>query len=313
MFNLGFPNKAIGILLTLILWLCMEYLNCSEAEKPEPTFPEWAVLDIAWNPDGSKIAFSWTPLVWDSAYNCYQSIYDSSGIWFINPNGTGLQFFLKGLFTSLDWHPDGTKILVPGYEINLTDTTITPIRTGAYPRYNYNGTKITYTIYAGDSMGLWIINRDGIGGKHLNKNWERGDWAPNNKELLCQRYPFSPTPLIIIDTNGTILREILLPRTEASWPFYAVPTFSKYGSEILFAYRTEEYLADWQICITNADGTGLKQITNDGGVLPVWSPNNSRIAYCKYSFWGSEEEGDGQLWVMDADGCNRKQLTFVKK
>ena len=54
-------------------------------------------------------------------------------------------------------------------------------------------------------------------------------------------------------------------------------------------------------------------IANDGGVYPVWSPDGSMIAYVKYDLWGSEEDGDGQLWVMNADGTGKKQLTFVRR
>ncbi|KPJ72770.1 hypothetical protein AMJ52_05280 [candidate division TA06 bacterium DG_78] len=242
------------------------------------------------------------------------------GLWFIEPDGSNLTMFLQGFFSSLDWHPNGETIIVPGHVIDVIDTTVSDLYIGAYPRYNPDGSKISYTIYAGDSMGLWIVNSDGSEAHRIAINTEKADWAPNGRELVYVRYPHDPSPLVIADTNGTVTFDIPLPETNSGTPLRSPASFSPDGEKILFDYQIiigdfqsdEMLLSDWQIYVINRDGTGLEQLTEDGGLFPVWSPNGQQIAYVKYSYWGSEEDGDGQLWVMNADGSGKKQLTFVR-
>src|SRR6266536_467378 len=67
---------------------------------------------------------------------------------------------------------------------------------------------------------------------------------------------------------------------------------------------------DAHIFTVNSDGQNRKQLTTGpGGYLwPVWSPDGNKIA-C----WSGDETGFGQLWVMNSDGSQKKQLTFPEK
>jgi TolB protein len=58
----------------------------------------------------------------------------------------------------------------------------------------------------------------------------------------------------------------------------------------------------------NADGTGLTRLTNNlvGDLLPVWSPDGTKIAFQR-STRNSDTEWD--LFVMNADGTGERQLT----
>jgi Tol biopolymer transport system component len=60
------------------------------------------------------------------------------------------------------------------------------------------------------------------------------------------------------------------------------------------------------IAAIRTDGTGFRNLTrtpdaNEWG--PVWSPDGTRIAY------SSDEDGVPQIYVMDADGSNRRRLS----
>jgi dipeptidyl aminopeptidase/acylaminoacyl peptidase len=59
---------------------------------------------------------------------------------------------------------------------------------------------------------------------------------------------------------------------------------------------------DSQIVVANADGSDPQMITNEGGVAPQWSPDASRLVFTSF------RNGRGQLFVIDADGTDERQL-----
>jgi Tol biopolymer transport system component len=56
----------------------------------------------------------------------------------------------------------------------------------------------------------------------------------------------------------------------------------------------------------NADGSDLVQLTNDksNSAYPSWSPDGSQIL-----FESDRNDGNANIYVMDADGSNIVQLT----
>lgn len=63
----------------------------------------------------------------------------------------------------------------------------------------------------------------------------------------------------------------------------------------------------YDIFTMNADGTGIKQLTDTpqpaSEWVPVWSPDGGKIAFA------SDRDGDSEVYVMNRDGSNLKQLT----
>jgi TolB protein len=56
----------------------------------------------------------------------------------------------------------------------------------------------------------------------------------------------------------------------------------------------------------NADGTGLRNLTNNDRVhdrSPAWSPDGKAIAFA------SERDGNSEIYVMNADGTEQKRVT----
>lgn len=75
---------------------------------------------------------------------------------------------------------------------------------------------------------------------------------------------------------------------------------------IAFTRTLEPGLAH-DIYVINADGTGLKQLTDDLGVEqhPSWSPDGTRIIYDA----GTGDLFSTSIWVMNADGSGKAKLT----
>src|SRR5436309_3550490 len=79
-------------------------------------------------------------------------------------------------------------------------------------------------------------------------------------------------------------------------------TYSPDGTRIAFM---NNYDGDYEICVMNADGTGVEQLTKNSAVdaYPSWSPDGSKIAFT------SNRDGDLDIYVMNADGARQRQLT----
>ena len=59
---------------------------------------------------------------------------------------------------------------------------------------------------------------------------------------------------------------------------------------------------EFNIWTMTIEGKNLRQLTTDRGGDPNWSPDGSKIVYCKPTFRG------GTLWIMNADGTGKTQI-----
>jgi Tol biopolymer transport system component len=67
-----------------------------------------------------------------------------------------------------------------------------------------------------------------------------------------------------------------------------------------------------EIWTMNVDGTDLRQITDGQAkelVHPDWSPDGQRIAFASNSMGGDNAGGDMEIWTINTDGTDLRQLT----
>src|SRR4051812_31867206 len=89
------------------------------------------------------------------------------------------------------------------------------------------------------------------------------------------------------------------------------PQISPDSRWVAFTVQTVDVAANkkpTQIWIAPLEGGGAPtQITHDGEAnsRPRWSPDSKRIAYV------SDRSGSSQIWLMDPDGANPKQVTNI--
>ena len=65
---------------------------------------------------------------------------------------------------------------------------------------------------------------------------------------------------------------------------------------------------DFDICVMDADGRGERKLTDSplGDLTPVWSPDGTKILFCRLKGPGV---GAWDLWLLNADGTGESQLT----
>jgi WD40 repeat protein len=106
--------------------------------------------------------------------------------------------------------------------------------------------------------------------------------------------------IVIAERDGNSLR-ILTPWAESSETY---PDWSPDGRNIVFASTMGA--DNHNIWIIGADGEGPVQLTSHPAEdhQPRWSPDGAQIAFI------SERTGKRELWVMDADGSNKRPVTL---
>lgn len=76
-------------------------------------------------------------------------------------------------------------------------------------------------------------------------------------------------------------------------------------------FGMSEFHQTLKICITNANGSDVRCLTdndssNDDSFNPLWSPDGEHIAF------NSNRTGYGEIYVMEKDGSDQKQLTNLQ-
>jgi len=89
------------------------------------------------------------------------------------------------------------------------------------------------------------------------------------------------------------------------------PSWSPDGSRITYSCRIPDpflqaqgRVSDFEICVMNADGTGVVQLTDNhvGDLSSTWSPDGTQIVFGRAPL--------NQFFVMNADGTGVEQITF---
>lgn len=107
-----------------------------------------------------------------------------------------------------------------------------------------------------------------------------------------------------IDAHRTNLQQLTLSFALDDWPAWSPDTF-----KILFQsdrIPDTTFLAKFQIYVMNSDGSSVGKLTSvdtADSYQAAWSPDGTKIAF------GSNRDGNGEVYVMDPNGANVVRLT----
>jgi Tol biopolymer transport system component len=162
---------------------------------------------------------------------------------------------------------------------------------GNHPMFSPDGTRIAY-VTSFDS--LMMMNSDGSNPRLVTQilNVSQPVWSPAGDRIAFTASPGIPPEIYVIDTAGTNLVNVtnnLVGDVDPTW-----------GSTDVIAFASDRSGA-MEVYSVSPAGTGLDTLTMSGGYHPVWSPDQSEIAFVS----------GNQVWIMSPDGSNLRALPGV--
>ena len=205
-----------------------------------------------------------------------------SGACVINADGTGLKRVTeKANITRIAWSPDGEALLFDAADDEDT-------KTAAIYLYRNGTTDVVV--------------------KRANETCNGALWHPSGKKIYHSRSK-DGTRTEFVELDLAAKTERVIKRFDT--PIFA--SISPDGKRIAFSISTGEgrYVKEEDIFIMDANGTNVKNITsrwrkNWSDWSPAWSPDGKKIAFM------STQNGAPNIYIMDADGRNRRRITENK-
>jgi len=242
-------------------------------------------FSYAWSPDGTKIAYT----------------ADDEHIYAMDADGSNKVQLSSDTSENKApvWSPDGSKIAFLGGTDNFWTAT-------------EEGDDGSVTVFGFYSHCLYMVNADGSGQINLTSHFGSGSmkkptWSPdgNKLALMYDRGSGSAHDICIVNADGSNWTALTNDTADNN-----SPAWSPDGTKIAFCSYAN---FNWGIYVINADGSDQFIPTELAGnneeptsyFDPSWSPNGAKIAHVAHQITGDDYE----IYVMDADGSNKVQLT----
>jgi len=175
---------------------------------------------------------------------------------------------------------------------------------GYQAAWSPNGNRLAFVPFGSDCGGapsqsvVCVMNADGTGivGLPISATPVQNglSWSPDGSKIAF--FGAGGLYAVNVDGSGSILLTSSLGVGSPNFP-----AWSPDGSKIAFSCGVESGNSD--ICVVNADGTGLARLTTDPADdhRPSWKPDGSKIAFATTRY-GLDGNGNPTIAVMNADG-----------
>lgn len=216
----------------------------------------------------------------------------------------------NGAVTFTSTQDGGARHIFVASSSGITDLTgVSSPADQVQPRFSPDGREILFTNYAPGlpNTEIYVMGADGRQPTALtNTGAGNSDatWSPDGTQVAFVSVRNNDGPnIFVMRTDGTGLKEITHDATgksELAW--------SPSGDRIAFV-RSPLGGGDREIYSIQPDGSGLTDLSNDPStddVEPAWSPDGSQIVFSGPLHQSGSVGGD--LWLMNADGSNRRAL-----
>jgi TolB protein len=220
----------------------------------------------------------------------------------------------KSLDLAPNWSPDRKALAYFSYRTGYQDIIVAYLEQGRYttpaagtpekqnylPVFSPDGTKIAFTSNRDGNDEIYIMNTDGSGVRRLTNHPEidvTPTWSPAGNQIAFTSNRSGTPQIWIVNVDGSGVQQI----TRESWCDRATWSPAPYN-EIAYASRSG---GGFDLRIFDFATRSTRTITDGIGTSeqPTFSPNGRHIAF------NSSRAGKEQIFVIDRDGKNLKQLT----
>jgi TolB protein len=215
------------------------------------------------------------------------------------------------------WSPDGRSILFVSYArrglqpvLALATGGPSPATLFASERMIYpgawspDGSKIAFSSSKDGNPEIYVMDRDGSRVERLTDHPGidvSPTWSPTGREIAFTSDRSGSPQIYVMDAEGLNLVRISLQGSYNAEPAWSP---SMEFSEIAYASRFRGAVFD--IVIHDLLKKQIRKITDQRGLneSPSWAPNGRHLAFA------STRTGDSQIFTVNRDGSNLRQLTF---
>ena len=184
------------------------------------------------------------------------------------------------------------------------------------PAWAPDGRRLAFRSDRDGNDEVYVMNADGSRQRNLTRN-PASDyspaWSPDGRRIAFATARADPTgnDLWLMDADGAHPRPLVRQDGIDEYPVWS-PDGSRLAFNCTLGRVLPSQVGDFEVCVVNADGSGLRRITDAPGISGAggWSPDGRRVVFAS----SRDQDPDGvsacgDLYLMDADGSHLTRLT----
>ncbi len=211
------------------------------------------------------------------------------------------------------WAADGRHIAYTSYKNMAAGLYLLDLDQGRFqavstrgtnfaPSFSPDGKKLAFCSTMDGNSEIYLANSDGKNVHRLTFNSAidtAPSWSPTNREIAFTSDRSGTPQIYIMDAEGTNVR-----RVSFGGNYFDKPAWSPTGDRIVCASRVENIFDLYVLNLRTKAFTKLTE-SNARNESPSWSPDGRHIVFA------SNLKGGTQVFAIDIDGTNLRQLTFT--